>query len=426
MGNDLQTTDKVQELQRKLYQKAKSEVNFRFYLLYDKVYRMDVLRKAWDKVRENRGAAGIDGQGIEDIKRLGVEDYLLAIQEELKARTYRPKPARRSYIPKPDGTKRALSIPTVKDRIVQTALRLVIEPIFEADFEDTSYGYRPKRSGQDAAREVQKLLNYGYEEVIETDVEDCFGSIPHKELLDMIAKRIVDGKILWLIKLFLKAGVMEEDDIQKDDKGTPQGGSISPLLANIYLDNIDKKWRPINSTARIIRYADDILIVSKYKAEGYKMKLERIIRSMKLRLKDKKTRIINARKQTFDFLGFTFMKKPSRRDGKVRAYYMPSAKAVKTIKKKVREVVNHKRPVKVEDIVKELAPVVGGWVNYFRMANSSERFGEVKEYVAQRVRKFMRRRRNEKGYGYKEYSNKYLYETLSLYRNYRVSWMKAI
>ena len=210
MDNNLPTTDKVQEFQRKLYLKAKSQPNFRFYALYDKIYRTDVLQKAWQRVRLNHGSPGIDGKTIKDIEEAGVEDFLKGIQQELKAKEYQPSPARRVYIPKPDGRLRPLSIPTLKDRVVQMALKLVIEPIFEAHFEDNSYGYRPQRNAQQVALEIRKYLNYGMTEVIEADLEDCFGSIPHRELLDMIAKRISDGKVLRLIKLFLKAGVMEQ------------------------------------------------------------------------------------------------------------------------------------------------------------------------------------------------------------------------
>ncbi len=425
MENNLTTTDTVQELQRKLYQKAKSNNKFRFYALYDKIYRMDVLSKAWAKVRANQGSAGIDGQTIEEIEQGGVDIFLVGIHQELRAKTYRPQPARRNYIPKPDGTKRPLAIPTIKDRIVQTSLRLVIEPVFEADFEDCSYGFRPNRSAQQAALEVRKYLNFGYKEVIETDIEDCFGSIPHQELLNMAAKRIVDGKVLWLIKLFLKAGVMEGGNIRTDDKGAPQGGAISPLLANIYLNNIDKGWKPISKFARLIRYADDLVIMSKYKAEGYKIGLERIVSRMKLSLKVEKTRIISAERESFDFLGFTFRRGLSGKTKKMTTYFYPSRKAVNAIKRRIRQVVDYRRPVKAEQITRELKPVIRGWVNYFRFANSSGKFGDIRFYTAQRIRKFMCRRRQKSGYGYKQYPDNYLYQKLGLYNDYRVCWAKT-
>ncbi|MCX5699058.1 MAG: group II intron reverse transcriptase/maturase [Candidatus Omnitrophica bacterium] len=423
--DDLKTTDKVQELQRKLYLKAKSNVNFRFYALYDKVYRMDVLRRAWERVKANQGAAGFDGQTFEEIESTGVNNFLEGIQQELKAKTYRPQPARRVYIPKPDGTKRPLSIPTIKDRVAQAALKLVIEPIFEADFEDCSYGFRPNKSSQQAALEVRKLLNFGYKEVIETDIEDCFGSIPHRELLDMTAKRVVDGKILQLIKLFLKSGVMDGLDRWTNSKGTPQGGVISPLLANIYLNNIDKGWKSLRCSARLIRYADDLVIMAGHHSQETMAKLEEIVTRLKLRLKQSKTRILNAECETFDFLGFTFIKALNRRRDKRTAYFYPSHKAENAIRRRIRQVVDYRRPIKVEDVVKELAPVLRGWVNYFRIANSSKKFGKIKYYTAQRIRKFMRRHRGKAGYGYKQYPDTFLYQKLGVYNDYRVCWAKT-
>jgi len=424
--DDLRTTDKVQELQRKLYLKAKSNADFRFYALYDKVYRTDVLRKAWERVKANKGAAGIDGQTFEEIESTGVDNFLEGIQQELKAKTYRPQPARRVYIPKPDGTKRPLSIPTIKDRVVQSALKLIIEPIFETDFEDCSYGFRPKRSAQQAALEVRKLLNFGYKEVIETDIEDCFGSIPHRELLDMVAKRIVDGKILWLTSLFFKAGVMDDFDRWTDSKGTPQGGVISPLLANIYLNNIDKGWKPLNNSARLIRYADDLVIMSKHHSQETMAKLEDLVTRLQLRLKQNKTRMLNAECEAFDFLGFTFIKalKRGSKDKRV-AYFYPSHKAENAIRGRIRKIVDYRRPVKVEQLVKELTPILRGWVNYFKSANSSKEFVKIRFYTAQRIRKFMCRRRTRSGYGYKPYPDTYLYKRLGLYNDYRVSWAKA-
>lgn len=427
LKSNLTTTDRVQELQQKLLSKAKSNIGFRFYALYDKLYRRDVLSKAWEKVKANQGAEGIDGISIEDIEKDGLESFLQNIEKELKEKTYRPQPSKRVYIPKSDGRLRPLSIPTIRDRVVQSALRIVIEPIFEADFEDCSYGFRPNRSAQQAAGEVRKLLNFGYTQVVETDIEDCFGTIPHRELLDMIAKRIVDGKILWLIKLILKAGVVREDNrIHKDNQGTPQGGAISPLLANIYLNNIDKGWKPITNTARLIRYADDLLILSKYKADGYKIKLEQMVNKLKLNLKPQKTRILNVNQEGFDFLGFRFVRGISPKTGKLTTYYFPAQKAVNNIKQRIRQVVDHRCPKKAETIARELFPILRGWVNYFRVANSAKTFYKVRYYTAQRMRKFICRRGQRSGYGYKRYPDEYLYGRLGLYNDYRVSWAKAL
>lgn len=426
MDYNLTNTDKVQELQRKLYLKAKSQPDFRFHALYDKVYRKDVLIKAWQKVRANHGSPGIDGVTIEDIEEEGVDGFLKGIQEELRGRKYRPSPAKRVYIPKPDGRLRPLSIPTVKDRVVQMALKLVIEPIFEAGFEDNSYGYRPRRSAQQAALEVRKYLNYGLTRVIDADIEDCFGSIPHRQLLDMVARRIVDGKVLWIIKLFLKAGVMEEGRRKIDETGTPQGGVVSPLLANIYLDQIDKGWKPLNKFAHLIRYADDVLILTRYGTEKVFNQFQQLTADLKLKLNLKKTRIVEARKESFDFLGYSFRKTLNPKKTKVAAYFWPSQKAEKTIREKIRKITNPCRPIKVEEVIEQLNPVIRGWVNYFRIANSSKKFGKIRLYAAKKVRKFMRKRRNKSGYGYKKYPDDYLYNKLGLYRDYRLRWAKAL
>lgn len=419
------TEDKVQELQRKLYLKAKSEPNFRFYALYDRIYRLDVLTRAYERVKQNHGSPGIDGQTIKDIEYQGVETFIKGIQDELRTKRYRPTPVRRVNIPKPDGKKRPLGIPTIKDRVVQMALKIVIEPIFEADFEDNSYGYRPRRSAQQALQEIRKYLNYGYNRVIEGDIRDCFGTIPHRELIDMIRTRIVDGSVLRLIKMFLTAGVMVDGEIKVDDKGTPQGGVISPLLANIYLDKLDKGWKSYNRIARLIRYADDFVILTRYKAEDLLMKLRWLISGLGLDLNLEKTKIVETERETFDFLGFTFKRARSRK-GKVVAYYWPSHKAEIGIKARVREITDIRRAVKIVEIIPELNRTIRGWVNYFKMGNSSKKFGKIKWYVENRVRKFMRRHGKRYGYGYKQYPSSYLYGELGLYSDYRVSWMKAV
>jgi RNA-directed DNA polymerase len=422
---NLSTTNSVQELQRKLCLKAKSEPKFRFYALYDKLYRTDVLSLAYSKVKENNGAPGIDGVRFEDIGKEGEGEFLAGIGKQLKEGTYKPTSVRRVYIPKPNGEKRPLGIPTIKDRVVQMTLKLIIEPIFEAGFEDNSYGYRPDKSSQQAVLEIRKLLNSGYKEVTEVDIKDCFGSIPHSELLDMLATRIVDRKILHLIKMFLKSGVMEEGMIKPTDKGTPQGGVISPLLANIYLDKIDKGWKPYNKFSRLIRYADDMVLVTKYKAGGFIHKLRERTAALHLTINEEKTKVVDPEKESFDFLGFSYKKGKSKRTGNKTTYIWPTQKAEKNILRKVKEITDRKRTQDIGEIVKELNPVLRGWVNYYKIGNSSKKFGKVKDYTGKRVRKYMRKKRQKFGYGYREYPKTYLYQKLGLYNNYRVEWTKA-
>lgn len=413
------SVDKVQELQRKLYLRAKSEPKFRFYAVYDKVYRLDVLRKSWEKVRENKGSPGVDGQTYKEVEEQGVEGFINVISEELKRETYKPQPVRRVYIPKADGTDRPLGIPTIKDRVAQMALKIIIEPIFEADFEDNSYGYRPKRSAQEAVQEIRKFMNWGYDQVIDADIKDCFGTIPHRELLDMIGTRIVDGKILRLIKMILEAGVMEEE-IKRDDKGTPQGGVISPLLANIYLDKIDKGWKPYNTFSRLVRYADDFVIITKYRVKEKFERIKAIIEGLKLKMKEEKTKVIDTTKGSFDFLGYTIRKAKNRRN-KYVTYIYPTKKSENRAREKTRQVTSSRKPLKVEDIIKPLNSVIRGWANYYRIGNSTKSFNRISWYAENRIRKFMRRRGQETGYGYKKYPVEYLYEKLGLYKNYKLN-----
>lgn len=425
MEKILTSTEKVREFQIKIYQKAKSEPKFRFYALYDKLYRKDVLDESWRRVKANKGGAGIDGKTIEDIEKEGVEQLLSGIEKELKELSYKPSSLKRVEIPKADGRKRPLSIPTVKDRVVQMALKLVIEPIFEADFEKNSYGYRPGKGTHDAVNEVKKNVYLGWTQVIEVDIENCFGTIPHKELLERVARRIVDRKILWLVNMFLKADVMGAGRKDDDRIGTPQGGVISPLLANIYLDQIDKAWRKFQKYARMIRYADDIVILTKQYAEGNKRVLEKIVKSLKLKTNAKKTKITNAEEEKFDFLGFSFRRATSQLTKEKMAYFWPSKKSVKKAMDKVKEIASIYRMEKVDEIVKQLNPVMRGWVNYFRVSNGSKQLNKVKDYTADKVRKYMKRKAGVKGYGFGKYTDEFLYEKLGLYGDYKVRWMNA-
>src|ERR1700694_702705 len=309
----LETPIKIRMLQRKLYQKAKEELSYRFYLLYDKMPREDVLAHAYALVKSNQGAPGVDGQSFWGIESQGLEEWLRGIRNDLRAKTYQPQAVRRVMIPKPGGGERPLGIPTIRDRVVQTAAKLLIEPIFEADMEPNAYGYRPKRSAQDALQEVHKLLCEGYTDVVDADLSKYFDTIPHSELLQCVARRIVDKHMLHLIKMWLKVPVEEKDEAGKkrlrggkdNDRGTPQGGVVSPLLANLYRNRMLKGWlktkRGEQYRARLVNFADDFVILSRGKAAEALEWTREVITRLGLTLNETKTCIRQARKESFNF-----------------------------------------------------------------------------------------------------------------------------
>ena len=422
----LETPEKIRELQRKLYQKAKQEKEFRFYLLYDKVYRLDILSHAYRLVRANKGAPGIDGVAFEAIEKEegGAEKYLESISEELKGKTYKPMPVRRVYIPKSDGSKRPLGIPTVKDRIVQMAAKLVIEPIFEADFQENSYGFRPKRNAHQAIEDITLHLNKGYTQVIDADISKYFDTIPHDKLLKLVAKRIVDKHILKLIKMWLNAPVVEErEDGKKEyrgnDKGTPQGGVISPLLANIYLNVIDTMWKAKEieekMRARLVRYADDFVVLCKGKTERILEGIKRTTNHLGLSLNEKKTRVVEAG-EGFNFLGFNIKVVKNPKTGKTFPLTRPSKKSMKHIRAEIKAMTNRTQLALAEEsIIKKVNETVRGWVGYFYFKNCSRDLQQLNEYLKERVRIYLRRK-HRKVSKYKAYPNRYLYETLGLYK----------
>src|SRR5579862_640075 len=323
----LETPIKIRMLQRKLYQKAKEEPDYRFYLLYDKIYREDILNHAYALAKSNQGAPGVDGQSFTGIEAAGLGEWLNGIRNDLQAKTYTPQAVRRVKIPKPGGGERPLGIPTIRDRVVQTAAKLVLEPIFEADFDPNAYGYRPKRSAQDAIQKVHTLLCEGYTDVVDADLSKYFDTIPHSELMQCVARRIVDRDVLHLIKMWLKVPVEERDENGKprvsggrgSTCGTPQGGVISPLLANLYMNRFLKYWRITGRSevfqAQVVNYADDFVILGRDCAAEALNWTRSVMTRIGLTLNEAKTSIKQARSERFDFLGYTFGPHRLRKNG---------------------------------------------------------------------------------------------------------------
>ena len=413
--------DKVRTFQDKLYAAAKSGPGRRFYLLRDKVYRRDVLDRAWENVKANRGAPGPDGVTTSEIEESGVDEFLDGLQGELRTKTYRPGPVLRVNIPKASGGTRPLGIPNVRDRVVQAAVKLVIEPIFEADFKDFSYGFRPGRSPHDATKTVYKWLNFGLEHVLDADIEHCFDEIPHDGLMKAVARRISDGYVLKLIKQWLRSPVLIDGTLCSVRKGTPQGGVISPLLANIYLHQLDVEWvargqtRRHGQNARLVRYADDVVVLSNKSVKGPTIVLRDILDGLGLKLSERKTRIVRA-EDGFDFLGFRFIRRHSKKWGKKKTYYFPSPKSVKRIKEKIRICAgNHMLYIPPEDVARMLNRQVGGGWNYFRHSHASKTYVKVQLYLLSRFRRFLRRRSVKSGIGrYRDLSNEALVERFGL------------
>jgi len=420
--------DKVRELQIKLYRKAKNEPEFRFYQLYDKVYREDILWRAWTLAKANQGAPGVDGVSFEDIETRGVMEWLNGLRKDLHDKTYEPQPVRRVMIPKPGGGERPLGIPTIRDRVAQTAAKLILEPIFEADLEPNAFGYRPKRSAQDAIQAVDKLLYEGYTDVVDADLSKYFDTIPHSGLMQCVARRIVDKHMLHLVKMWLKVPVEERDGKGKkrqtggkgNDRGTPQGGVVSPLLANLYMNRMLKGWKRTNRgeqyQAKIVVYADDFVILSRGKANEALEWTRGVLERLGLTLNERKTSIRNARKERFDFLGYSFGPHFSRRTGREYIGCSPSKKSVNRIRQKVAECLRPCNVAPWKEVRDRLNQQLRGWKEYFGLGDPWKAYEVLDQHVEERVRHFLRRRHKVQSQGTRQFSMKRIFGELGVFR----------
>jgi RNA-directed DNA polymerase len=405
---------KVRQLQRTLYFKSKQEEEVKFYSLYDKVYRKDVLWQAWQQVKQNKGAPGIDGKSIEEIVAKGEEGLMLKrIEVALREQKYQFSPVRQVEIPKPQGGKRPLGIATVEDRVVQTAMKIVIEPIYEADFHECSYGYRPKRNAKQASLAIQQDLYQNAWGVVEIDFESYFSSIPHSKLMKLIQQRISDGSMLKLIKQTLKVGIENKGKVTPTRVGVPQGSPISPLYSNIYLNLIDQLWHkreyPRKFGATMHRYADDLVLVCRKSATAALNAFKTISNKMDLTVSKEKTRITKIT-DGFNFIGFNFVKRKSPSTGKNRIYIFPSKKAEQRVKNSVKYITSRKAPITPQEFVQLVKPIVMGWVNYYCHTNASLHFQKLQRFVNIRFRRYLTHRSKGRGFGWKKFPNHKLYD----------------
>jgi group II intron reverse transcriptase/maturase len=400
------TIDTARQLQRALYRAAKASPTRRFHALYDKVYRRDILARAWREVRAHGGAAGVDGQTISAIEETGVDGFLEALANELWEGRYRPHAVRRVLIPKAAGGERPLGIPTVRDRVVQAAAKVVLEPIFEADFRASSYGFRPKRSAHQAMEQIRQGVNRGASWVVDADIEAFFDRIDHGKLMERVGRRISDRRMLKLLRQWLASGVLDDGEWLPTDQGVPQGGVISPLLANVMLHELDRLWEDhCGQLGQLIRYADDLVVLCRTEAAAAEAlrRVGLVLTRLGLTLHPTKTRVVGVGdgREGFDFLGFHCRKVESWRwRGKRYLQYWPSRRAMQAIRDRVKAITapRHRLPEPVQTIVAEVNRVVRGWGAYFRVGNASRQFDQVDSYVRERLRlwlgkKTQRRRR---------------------------------
>ena len=425
---NLQPPPKVGKLQEALHAKAKAAPRYRFYLLYDKLYRADVLAWAYERCRVNRGAAGVDGQTVDDIERYGRERWLGELAEELRKRTYQPQAVRRVWIPKADGSQRPLGIPTVKDRVVQTAALVVLEPIFEADLQPEQYAYRRERGAWDALGHTEALLKAGYTEVVDADLSGYFDSIPHRELMTTVARRVSDRHVLHLLKMWLEAPVAETDERGQErrsyhnrdtGRGTPQGAPLSPLLANLYMRRFVLGWKTLGHArrlmAQVVNYADDFVICCRGTAEEALAAMRAMMARLRLTVNERKTRICRVPGESFRFLGYWIGRCYSPRTGASFVGLRPSREAVTRICRAISEMTGRRwLYLDVREMVQRINQHLVGWANYFQLGQVSPAYHVVERHVRHRLRQWLRRKYKVAGSGQARFPDTYLHQVLGL------------